>query len=282
MNHFKNLLNLKKKDPSDIVIVEKIVLKNRSLFFELARMLVIIAVASGIVWGISNADNLPFNISQDHPRQSSNPAKNFSAMGTVSEITDSSLSLENAKGSNDKTQTSYTFNISNTGLKIQDQNDTSLNLLDIKLGDRIVVQGTLNDGVISIRKIISFATTSEVKVDVATSTASTTEELGTSTATTTDIDLDAVNGSSTPDTSSSTASTIDDSSSTTPPTILENIINTATTTLQNIIDVVTGTGSSTLDITPATTTSDSIVETSSSDTPTTNLGVRPPSDSSSQ
>ena len=53
-----NLLNLKKKDASETIIVEKIVLKKRSMFFEVFRTLVIITVASGIVWGVSKAGSL--------------------------------------------------------------------------------------------------------------------------------------------------------------------------------------------------------------------------------
>ncbi len=58
MNQIKNLLNLKKKDPSDIVIVEKIILKKRSVLSETFRVVLAIVIASGTVWGISQAGSL--------------------------------------------------------------------------------------------------------------------------------------------------------------------------------------------------------------------------------
>ena len=48
-----NLLNLKKQPAP--VIIEKIVLKKRSVFVETAKLITVIAVSSGIIWAVSNA-----------------------------------------------------------------------------------------------------------------------------------------------------------------------------------------------------------------------------------
>ena len=232
MNNLKNLLNLKKKDPSDIVIVEKIVLKDRSIFFELARMLIIIAVASGVVWGISNADNLVKSV------ETVTPTKNFSAIGIVTEVATTTISIGDAKASDQSGNTTYTFDTSSVK-KIETSNYLTLTLSDINPGDKIIVQGVDDGGAVEIRRIISFgggvivptATTTEATTTTATSTATTTD----STASSTDA--------------STTASTTDASST---PSILDNVSNTVSNVVgvvqgavQNVINTITGSSTAT-------------------------------------
>jgi len=222
MNPLKNLLNLKPKDPSDIVYVEKIVLKNRGMFFELSRMLIVIAVASGIVWGVSNADNII--------RSTKTPVKvkSFSAVGIVTDVATTTLTIDDANASDGKTTASYTFDVTNVK-KIETKDYIPLTLLDISIGDKIIVQGTDSDGTVMIKRIISFsATSSKIKIDVATSTATTTLDLATSTATST--------ATTTLDVSSSTATTTATSTS-----IVDTVINTVKDAVQNIFDTVTQT-----------------------------------------
>ena len=54
-----NFLDLRKKIEPQIVIVEKVVLKPRSLFGELFKVFIVIVIVSVSVWGISYADDLP-------------------------------------------------------------------------------------------------------------------------------------------------------------------------------------------------------------------------------
>ena len=250
-----NFLNLKKKDPSDIVYVEKIVLKNRTLSFELFRMLTIIAIASGIVWGISNADNLVKTI------ETPSPSKNFSAIGIVTEVSTTSITIGDTKASDQSSNTSYTFDTSNVK-KIETSNYSQLTLVDILVGDKIIVQGVDNDGSIEIRRIISFGG------GITIPTATTTE------ATTTATLLSSPDGSD--NGGQATTSTTTNSSST--PSILENVSNTVSNVVgaigdaaQNVIDTITGSSTATsTDETASTTVSTStpVVNTTSSSSDT--------------
>jgi hypothetical protein len=58
MNDIKNLLNLRKKDQNGTIVVEKIILKPRGFIGESLRILVVIAIVSISVWGISQAGSL--------------------------------------------------------------------------------------------------------------------------------------------------------------------------------------------------------------------------------
>ena len=236
-----NFLNLKKKDPSDIVYVEKIILKNRSLSVELFRMLTIIAVASGIVWGISNADE--FINSTTTPEAK---VQNFSVVGTIGEVatTTSSIILNNAKGSDDSGNTTYIVDTSNVN-DVETNHFVAISLSDLKAGDNIIAQGVERGSVFQIYKIYSYGTAPATGIleadttdDVATSTdatttATTTPDIASTTATTTD------------DLASSTATTTDGTST---PSLLENIGNTVGGVIdavkdatQNIVDKITGT-----------------------------------------
>jgi hypothetical protein len=224
----KNLLNLKKKDPSDIVIVEKIVLKDRSPFFELFRMLTIIAVASGVVWGISNADNL-----LNPPQTADVQPQNFSVVGTISEIatTTSSIILNNAKGTDDSGNTTYIVDTTNLS-DIETNHFVTLSFSDIKVGDNIIAQGVERGSAIQIYKIYSYGAEPATGIlEAATST-------------------DDVVATTTPDVSTSTDATTTSTSTdaTSTPSIIDNISNAVSgaaqvikDATQNIIDTITGT-----------------------------------------
>ena len=147
MDKFNNLLNLKKKDPSDIVVVEKIVLKNRNVFFEVFRMLTIMAIASGILWGASNADNLVGDISNLTSQENITPQKSITGIyGTVSLIDNGILYLDDSSGS--KYEGVDVFNIDLSTVKRVETNDDTpkqLSISDIKVlvnnfkGNKVVV-----------------------------------------------------------------------------------------------------------------------------------------------
>ena len=216
-----NFLNLKKKDPSDIVIVEKIVLKNRSMFFELSRMFITIAVASGIVWGISNANEIATTTANFiNPSLTTKETKNFSAVGVVSNITDTYLSIDNAKSGDEAGPTSYTFDTS-TIKKIESNHYYPLTLSQIQIGDNVIVQGLDKDGNIEIRRVIWYGTSTATGIltrngevpTFATSTVATTT-VATTTATTTATSTLDVATSTVSTSSPQAASTTDSTSST--------------------------------------------------------------------
>ena len=266
----KNLLDLRKKVDPQIQIVEKIIFQKRSWKTEVLRTVAVIITASAVIWGISNADTLL----TPAPKAES---KNFSAIGIVSNIATSTLSLQDAKGSDNANQTTYTFDTS-TVTKIETKSYIPLTLSDITVGDKVVVQGVDDEGSIYIKRIISFSTTTPPTVatttdQVATSTDATSTD-ATSTAPTSpslidtikDAVTNAINAitgttsTSTEDTSTTTASTTDeattsvqvatttdDTSSSTPsnPSIIQTITNAVTDTVNDVVSAITGTTSST-------------------------------------
>ena len=164
-------------------------------------------------------------------------SKNFSAIGIVSGVSTTTISIQDAKGSDGKSE--YTFDTDSV-TKIETKSYVPLTLSDINTGDRVVVQGVEDNGTISIKRIISFSATSSKEKEVAT----TTPEV----ATTTD--------------STSTAST----TASTSPSLIDTIKDAVT----NAINAITGTTStSTEDIS---TTTASTTESSSQILQQQNLG----------
>ena len=254
-----NFLDLRKKIEPQVVVVEKIILKPRSFFGELARMIAVIAIVSISVWGISFAD-----ISNQKKS-----VKNFNAIGIVSDIATTTISMNVENEPSEGLQTSYTFDTSAV-TKIQSKGYVPLTLSDISIGDKIGVQG-LDDGTsISILRIISFsATSSKEKIpEIATSTATTTDDLASSTPATTtpDVVASSTDATNTQDVSALNPSEINSSSTpatTTPDvvasstsattTIIQTIIDTASNTVQNVVNAVTGGGSDTPPVVPVVT-----------------------------
>ncbi len=268
----KNLLDLRKKVEPQIKIVERIIFQKRSLKKDIFLTLSVIFVASAVIWGITKADTSE-NIKSSRARmeQANLRSKNFSVVGVVFDVSETTLSID-TQSSNDSSKTIYTLN-TDTVVKIETRNYKPLTLSDIKIGDKVVVQGMENEGNITIKRIISFGIATDI--DTATSTATTSDETAsttdTATSTLTIIDtikdvvtgvIDVITGSTTPDeqvgtTSDTTATSSDDNNSTTIPEdtssstdttssepkaedppktdLLENIIDGATDVLNNII-----------------------------------------------
>ena len=224
----KNLLDLRKKEQPKVILVEKVVFKKRSFFSETLRVLVAVVIVSVTVWGISKADSvLP---------GSNVESKSFSAIGLISDLATTTISINEAKGSDNTGATTYTFDTANLN-KIETKDYIPLTLSDMSVGDKIIVQGTIDGSTIVAKRIISFSATS-TKQNVPLDTATSTESVSTTTATTTDE----IAGTS-------TATTTDAS---TTPTILENVGNTVGNILdtikdaaQNVINVITGTTTAT-------------------------------------
>jgi hypothetical protein len=218
----RNFLDLRSKIDPQVVVVEKLVTKSRSRLTELARFCLLLAIVSISVWGITKA-NEELTLSQQPV-----VVKNFSTIGAITDISNSSISINNVKGT---VITPYTFNTA-TLRKIETKAYVPLALSDLKVGDRIILQGLDENGIISIRRIISFsvdasadplnvitASTTENRVVVKTpppveTVATTTNILSDATASSTSVMstvkdtittvIDAFFGTSTPDTSTST------------------------------------------------------------------------------
>jgi hypothetical protein len=232
--------------------------------------LVIFSFALMLSWGISKAVNSDI----------SSATSNFSVSGTVSEVSDLYIIVNEAKGSVVSSDSTYNLNLEYLK-KIETSDYAALVLSDIKVGDKIAAQGLTNGYTFFIKRIVSFNSTPATVVadenatstaSTATSTASTTEsvsspslEVSTSTesASTTPSTETAstTESTSTPQTATTTevvqpeatttdsvATTTDDNATTTPTVIetvtevIQDVIETVTDAVQSVVEAITGGG----------------------------------------
>lgn len=256
------LLDLRDRGIDRVKVVEKIIFKPRSFGSEMVRLFSVIVIVLAIGFGISNADNLnPFMESGIETA-----TENFSSLGIVSEVTESSITLTDAKGSDKSGDTTYNLDITHLE-KVETNTNTPLIITDIKIGDTIIAQGLTNGTKFFIKRIVSFGGAVEVvnsdtattTVDVATSTsdtASTTEE--TSGGASGTEEMQDTNTDTVPTTTDEISTTTTDiatttvEATTTNPSIIETVtgvvetvVETITDTLETVIDAVTGTSTPT-------------------------------------
>ena len=113
----------------------------------------------------------------------------FSAFGLVANVNDTSVSVNEANGSDGSKNSSYTFEISNL-TKIQNNKSVAISISDLKLGDKIGLQGRELDGTLNASRVVLFSvasivSTTTIPVAEASITASTSVSVSTSTATST-------------------------------------------------------------------------------------------------
>jgi len=259
------LLDLRDKSFDKVKVVEHIIFKPRSFKVEMIKMLSIVALVSILGWSISNADNLnPFL-----ENGIETATQNFSALGNVSEVTELTITLIDAKGSDKSGNTTYTLDISHLE-KVETNSYAPLIITDIKVGDKIIAQGLTDGTTFFIKRIVSFSSDVQpleiatTTVDVATSTASTTTDTAsttTDTASSTDTTTGESGGSSatTTEVITETSTTTDETASTTTETsttteeatttpgiietvggVVQDVIDAVTETVQDVIDTVTG------------------------------------------
>jgi len=226
------ILDLRKKINPQVQIVEKVIFQKQPWYIETLKVFLAIVIVSSAVWGISKADDLI----SDRPVSS----KPFSVMGVVSSISETSLSLHVT--ASDK-ETDYVFDTAPI-TTIQTSEYANITLQDIKVGDKIIVQGRESDGIPQPTRIISFSSVAipTPSDEVATTTASTTPEALVSVSTTTATTTIETPSSSTPEitsTSTPTATTSEEVASSTPG-VVETIINTVQEVIQNIVETLTG------------------------------------------
>jgi hypothetical protein len=144
----KNELDLRKKiEPR---IIERIVFQRRPWHMEALKLIIAVLVATGAVYAISKADEMPSFPTND------NPTKSFSVIGFISNVADGRISIERANGSDGRTNDSYSFGLA-TVSKIETSEYVTLPATLLRVGDQIIVQGTETDGVVTPTRIVSFA-----------------------------------------------------------------------------------------------------------------------------
>jgi hypothetical protein len=213
--------------------------KDKNLFkIEFLKTLLIVLVVLISTWGITFALN---NNIED-------ATSNFSVLGTVSDISDSTITLTDARGSDDSGNTEYEINIDYLE-RVETRDYEPLIITDIKVGDTISGQGLTNGSVFFIKRIISFSSliiAEELPIE---ELATTTDELTEEDATTTEETIDETpatdSTSSTEEVSTSTASSSSDSIMDTVNGVISDVVDTVVDTVTDVvggvIDLITGT-----------------------------------------
>ncbi len=246
------ILDLRKKVEPQVKVIYRTITTRQPWYVELSKVLAVIAIVTTVVWGITKAD-VPVS------------AKSWSAIGLVATTTDTTISIDNARSSENASTTEYSFDISSIS-KVETNKYEPLILSDLKTGDKVIIQGTIENDTMIARRVIAFissttattttATSTEtlatttVSTDIATSTASTTTEVATSTpdvststdsiATTTDTTTDDPTSTTTDPVATTTPEVVTESTATTtedvtpPATTPETTSDTSSTTENNI------------------------------------------------
>jgi len=120
---------------------------------ECKQIFVAVAVLM-IVWFVSQAQALTVN-SNENAR--ANSVENYSAIGTVSLISTSTgmIDISDGAASDGNTGSDFTFNLAAAN-NIESVDYTQLSLGDLSLGDKVVVQGLEDNGLVTIKRIIDF------------------------------------------------------------------------------------------------------------------------------
>gem|GEM_PF-1581220 len=189
--------------------------------------------------------------------------ENYSAIGTVSDISTSSntMSISDATDSDGNINTTFIFNLDAVD-NMESADYTSLSFSDINIGDKIVAQGIEKSGAVTIQRIIDVSWNG---ILAATSTDTTTTE---SVATTTSATSTDEIASSTTSTSTSISTSTEDVDSSTEATTTVSIIDTSLT--NTIASSTESTSTSTDDLSSTTDSVASSTDPVSSSTDSTN------------
>jgi hypothetical protein len=182
-----------------------------------------VAIVLVLSWGITQATGNEFE----------EATKNFSVIGTVSSITEDTISIIDARGSDTKTEDLYNLNI--THIKTVETKDyVPLIISDVTIGSTIVAQGVTNDSTFFITRIVLFSETPFTPQEETLVATSTEEVLESDIATTTPTEEPSNESSSSSDTSTPEAPIEETPATTTEPIIEtpqeEVLIPEATTT----------------------------------------------------
>jgi len=242
------LLDLRKKSIEKVRVVEHIVFKPRSFKFEMVKMLSVIAIVTTVGFGISNADDIPIVRDFVQNKQSQSP-ETLSVMGVTE-----SIDLENRilviGNINGQPNFSYNVAIDNISINrndktqtktfIKDRNGAEISLVNIEVGNTIIVKGFLNGDTISAHTVIALLDIEKVEIEIATTTldvniATSTDDVASTTIATSTTDatstLDTATSTTDENVSTSTATSTDD-------TTTKNIIDTIIDITDSVIDTV--------------------------------------------
>jgi len=259
------LLDLRNKSREKIRVIEHIVFQPRSFKYEMARMFIVIFTVAAIGFGISNADDIPVlkNLVQEHREE---VRKSFNTRGIVSEINGSSITIINAKNTDEEVGQTYIVELNKLPVKIngetrentliRDKFGTEFAALNIEVGQTVIIKGLLEGDIIFAHTVVIFPEiekfvfeTATTTIDVETTTATTTEDVSENTidtapttesststedtaTTTTEIATSTEDASTTEDTSTTTESENTDQN------IVEQVIETVTETVTDVVDAV--------------------------------------------
>lgn len=234
----RNFLNLQEKQ-DNIVIIEKKILIPRSFRYESLRTLFVIFVVLALTWGVSKA--MENEIEQ--------ATKNFSVIGVVSELSDSSIMITSAQGSNQSNDTVYRLNIEYLE-KIETSEYEPRAITDVYIGNTIIAQGLTDNSKFFIKRIVLVPATPLplLQEPIIEKLATTTEDIATTTPETSGEPVtDTTEQLPTIETEVSTTSTStenvnsSDSIIDTITDVVDDVIIGAIDIIENIVDLVTGT-----------------------------------------
>ncbi len=235
-----NTLDLQKKPQPVIRIVEKVVIKKRVWWVELLQTLAVLAAVVVVTWSISHAEIFTGDTNKNAATVSSSKiaSPRWDATGIVSSVSDSSLSISEALSAQSK-DTSFVFEI--TDAKIFDRRRESISASEVKVGDKVTVQGVISKGKIRVERVYDFAVGS-VEFLVEEKQEEVVEEVQEETATTTDqIVVEDVatstQGSVTDENATSTQESITGENATSTEGADLDVLNASTTSPTNTIDV---------------------------------------------
>jgi hypothetical protein len=201
--------------------------KSKNLFkIEFIKTLIIVLIVLASTWGITFALN---NNIED-------ATLNFSVLGTVATVSDSTITLIDARGSDDSGKNEYEINIDYLE-RVETRDYEPLIITDIKPGDTISGQGLTNGSLFFIKRIISFSYMA-AETELATTTDVLIEEVST---TSEEIILNESEATSSQETSSTTSNSIVGAVTDVIGDVVDTVIDTVTDVIGGVIDVITGT-----------------------------------------
>jgi hypothetical protein len=207
----------------------------------------VVAIVLLLSWGITQATSSEFE----------QATKNFSVIGTVSSITEDTISLIDARGSDTKEEELYNLNIENVKT-VETKDYNPLIISDVVVGSTIIAQGVTNNSTFFITRIVLFSDVAleeqvEILPETATSTTATSTEevIEEETATSTDsvvqedvatsTDSETFASSTIPSATSSqpiSTTTEEETATSTDSTVIDTVIDVIEEVIDTVVDVI--------------------------------------------
>jgi len=275
----KHFLDLRKKGIDNVKIIERIIFKPRSFKYEVIKILSVVAIATAISFGVSNADNIPFVQDLINPTPETekeiNQLLSLNTRGIISAKDTNSFTISDTGDNSGERHFPYTVLLDQFNKTTTFITDTKeeISFDDIEIGHTVVARTSYYEE--DLKTLFAYKVillTSRGKIEIETATTTLDILSASTTATTTDIEL----ASTTDDTTNSTTTdeTVESSATTSitieEQTVTEKIIATfvqvvdgVAKTFQVILNTLTGeTSTTTVEtiIEENATTSDSVIK----------------------